>query len=137
MDEQKQDDQLEHIYNSSVLIQDVALKTYRERSTTEKGGVRGSGRFVLAVRHDDDFITIILVVVFVAAAAANADAAADDDDFSYAECSQATVKVNMRATGELIFVWFRLVLWHINNCRLFNAKSCLLIYIRYIFVNTF
>ena len=25
-----------------------------------------------------------------------------------------------------------LVLWHINHCRLFNAKSCLYIYIKYI-----
>ena len=29
-------------------------------------------------------------------------------------------------------VWFGLVLWHINHCRLFNAKSCLFIYIKYI-----
>ena len=49
MDEQRQDDQLEIIYNSSVPIQDVALKTYRERWTIEKGGGRGSGRSVLAV----------------------------------------------------------------------------------------
>ena len=54
MDEQKQDDQLETIYNSSVLIQDVALKTYRERWTIEKGGARGSGRSVLAARRDYD-----------------------------------------------------------------------------------
>ena len=32
--------------------------------------------------------------------------------------------------------WFGLVLWSINHCRLFNAKSCLYIYIKYIwFVN--
>ena len=31
MDEQRQDDHLEPIYNSSVPIQDVALKTYREK----------------------------------------------------------------------------------------------------------
>ena len=43
MDEQKQDDQLEPIYYSSVPIQDVALKTYRERWTIERGGGRGSG----------------------------------------------------------------------------------------------
>ena len=31
---------------------------------------------------------------------------------------------------------FGLVLWHINHCRLFNTKSCLYIYIKYIwFVN--
>ena len=28
--------------------------------------------------------------------------------------------------------WFGLVLWHINHCRLFNAKSSLFIYIKYI-----
>ena len=49
MDEQKQDDQLEPTYNSSVLIQDVTMKTYREQWTIEKDGVRGSGRSVLAV----------------------------------------------------------------------------------------
>ena len=51
MDEQKQDNQLEPIYNSSVPIQDVALKTYQERWTIEKGGWRGSER---SVQHDDD-----------------------------------------------------------------------------------
>ena len=40
--------------NSSVLIQDVTLKTYRERWTMEKVGGRGSGRSVLAARYDDD-----------------------------------------------------------------------------------
>ena len=49
IDEQRQDYQLEPIYNSSVPIQDVALKTYRERWTMETGGRRGSGRSVLAV----------------------------------------------------------------------------------------
>ena len=44
MDEQRQDDQLEHMYDSSVLIEDVALKTYRERWTIETGDERGSGR---------------------------------------------------------------------------------------------
>ena len=29
-------------------------------------------------------------------------------------------------------VWFGLVLWHINHCRLFNAKSYLYIHIKYI-----
>ena len=54
MDEQRQDDQLEPIYNSSVPIQDVALKTNWKRLTTEKGDRRASGRSVLMVRHDDD-----------------------------------------------------------------------------------
>ena len=52
MDEQRQDDQLEPIYNNSVPIQDVDLKTYRERWTTEMGGERG-WRF--DEDDDDDF----------------------------------------------------------------------------------
>ena len=31
-----------------------------------------------------------------------------------------------------IWIWFGWVLWHINHCRLFNAKSSLYIYIKYI-----
>ena len=54
MDEQKLADQLRPIYNSSVPIQNVAWKTCRERWTIETGSERGSGKFVLAVRHDDD-----------------------------------------------------------------------------------
>ena len=54
LDEQRQDDQLEPIYNSSVPIQDVVLKTYRERWMIVTGGRRESGRSVLAARHDDD-----------------------------------------------------------------------------------
>ena len=54
MDKQRQDDQLEPIYNSSVPIQDVALKTSQEQWTIETGGERGSERSVLVVRDDDD-----------------------------------------------------------------------------------
>ena len=38
MDEQRQDKQLDPTYNSSVPIQDVALKTHRKRWTIKKGG---------------------------------------------------------------------------------------------------
>ena len=54
MYEQMQDDQLEPIYNGSVPIQDIALKTYREQWTMEMDGERGSGKSVLAAPHDDD-----------------------------------------------------------------------------------
>ena len=54
MDEQMLDDQQEPIYHSSVPIQDVAWKTYRERQMIETGGKRGSGKSVLVARHDDD-----------------------------------------------------------------------------------
>ena len=60
MDEQRQDDQLEPIYNSSVPIQVVALKTSQEKWTIETGGRRGSGRFMLAARHDDDDSSLII-----------------------------------------------------------------------------
>ena len=51
---QKQDDLLEHTYNSDVRIRDVALKTSQRRWTIGSSGERGSGIFVLAARHDDD-----------------------------------------------------------------------------------
>ena len=54
MGKQKQDDQLEPIYNSSVPIQDVALKTYQEQWMMEIGDERGSGSSMLAAQHDDD-----------------------------------------------------------------------------------
>ena len=54
MDEQKQEDQLEPTYNSSVPIQDVALKICREQWTIEKGSEKGSGKSVLTARHNDD-----------------------------------------------------------------------------------
>ena len=54
MAKQKQDDQLEHTYNSYVRIQDVALKTWQRRWMIGRSGKRGSGISVLAARHDDD-----------------------------------------------------------------------------------
>ena len=54
MDEQRQDYQLEPIYNRFVLIQDIDLKTSHERWTIEMDGKRRSGISVLVVRHDDD-----------------------------------------------------------------------------------
>ena len=54
MDEQRQGDQLEPTYSSSVEIRGVALKTCRKRLTIGRGGERGSGIYVLMTRHDDD-----------------------------------------------------------------------------------
>ena len=42
------------LYNSSVPIQDIPLKTCRKQWTIEKGGEKESGRSMLAARHDDD-----------------------------------------------------------------------------------
>ena len=47
-------DQLESIYNSSILIQDVAWKTCREWWTIGISGGRGSEKSVLAAHDDDD-----------------------------------------------------------------------------------
>ena len=52
MDEQRQDDQLEPMYNCSVPIQDLAYKIFRERWTIETGGERGSGRSMVVARYD-------------------------------------------------------------------------------------
>ena len=57
MDKQKQDDQLETTYDSSVTIRDVAMNTYRERWTIKMGGGRGLGRSALAAWHDDDDVS--------------------------------------------------------------------------------
>ena len=54
MAKQKQDDQLEHTYSSSVGIRDVALRTCLRWWTIARSGERGSGISVLAARHDDD-----------------------------------------------------------------------------------
>ena len=54
MDEQRQDEQLEPIYNSSMTIQDMGLKTPREQWTIETGGERVSRKYLRAARHDDD-----------------------------------------------------------------------------------
>ena len=61
MDKQRQNEQLEPIYNSSVLIQDVAWRTFRERWTIEMDGKRGSGKSVLATRHVDDDEAVLIV----------------------------------------------------------------------------
>ena len=54
MGEQMQDDQLEPTYNSSVLIQDVTLRTCRKQWRIEKRGGKWSGISVLMAQHDDD-----------------------------------------------------------------------------------
>ena len=53
MDEQMQEDLLEPTYSSSVLIQDVDLKSCRKQWTIEKGDEKGSRISVLIERHED------------------------------------------------------------------------------------
>ena len=57
MNELRKDDQQEPINNSSVPIQDIALKISREQWMIETGSERVPGRSVLAARHDDDIIS--------------------------------------------------------------------------------
>ena len=54
MDEQRLDEQLEPIYHSFVLIQDLARKNCRERWTLETGDENVSEKFVLSTQYDDD-----------------------------------------------------------------------------------
>ena len=53
-DDQGLGDQLEPIYKTSVLIQDVAWKTCRERRMIGTSGERGLGKSLPVSRHDDD-----------------------------------------------------------------------------------
>ena len=64
-DEQELGNQLEPIYNSSVLIQDVAWKTDRDRWTIETSGERESGKSMLAARHDNDDIYIYIYNIYI------------------------------------------------------------------------
>ena len=59
MAEQKQENQLEHTYSSSVRIRDVALKTSQRWWTIRRSGERGSGLSVLAARHDTFLFNIL------------------------------------------------------------------------------
>ena len=54
MAKQKQVDQLEPTYSSSVRIRDVALRTCQKRWTIGRSGERGSGISVLVAWQDDD-----------------------------------------------------------------------------------
>ena len=54
MANQKQDNQLEHLYSSYVMIRDVTPKTSRRRWIIGRRVERGSRISVLAARHDDD-----------------------------------------------------------------------------------
>ena len=56
MDEQRQGDQLEPTYSSSVPIQYVALRTCRKQWTMGRGGERCLGISMLIARHDDNII---------------------------------------------------------------------------------
>ena len=63
-DKQRQYDQLEPTYNSSVTIQDVDLKVYWERWTIESGSGIGSGGSMLMAWHDDDdtYLTALILI---------------------------------------------------------------------------
>ena len=43
----------------------------------------------------------------------------------------SAARMSVIRKNEVGLVWFSLVLWHINPCWLFNAKSCFYIYIKY------
>ena len=54
IDEQKQNDQLERTYSSSVPIRDEAQRTYWKQWAIGRGSERGPGISVQIARHDDD-----------------------------------------------------------------------------------
>ena len=61
MEMQRQDDQLEPTYCSSVPIHDVTLTTCRKQWTIGRSDERGSGRSVLIARRDDDILIIFFL----------------------------------------------------------------------------
>ena len=66
MAEQKQSDQLEPTYSSSVRIRVVALRTYRKRWTMGRGGERKSEISVLMARQDEIMIyTYIYIYIYI------------------------------------------------------------------------
>ena len=65
MDEQRQDDLLALIYNTTVLVHDVDMKTCRERWTTDTGGERVSVRSILAVHDEDDGIILYYLIIIL------------------------------------------------------------------------
>ena len=69
-----------------------------------RSGKRGSGISVLAARHDDD--------------TNNSNCCPDHGYYNYILASLLSKAL----------VWFGWVLWHINYCRLFNAKYSIHIY---------
>ena len=54
IDKQRQDNQLEPIYNSSVPIQHIAFRTSRAQWKIKTDGERGSRRSMVVALHDDD-----------------------------------------------------------------------------------
>ena len=65
MAKQKQGDQLEPTYSSSVSIWGVALRTCRKRWTIGRGGEKGSGISVPMARQDDDETPMWIPLVFL------------------------------------------------------------------------
>ena len=59
MDEQRQNDQLESTYSSSVHLWNAALKTCWKQWTIERGDERGSGISALMVQQDNESFTYV------------------------------------------------------------------------------
>ena len=139
MAEQKQDDQLEHNYSSYVRIRDVALKTCQRWWTIGRSGERGPEIAVLSARHDDDddYVKILSCPTFDNSKCIYLAVVSVFDDVDYIlNCSYNFFLLWMLFLKVWFsLVWFGLVcwvLWHINLCRLFNAKSSSYLYIKYI-----
>ena len=109
MIKQRQDDQQEPTYNSSVLIQDVALKTSWKQWTIEKGGGRGSGRSILIAWHDND------------------DDDDDDDDLYNITMLQLLSQFCLYIWNNVfitIIHWFFFKTWHSQYLLLLSGYPC-------------
>ena len=96
-------DQQEFINISSVQTHDIVWKTWQEQWRIRMDGERESGKSVLSAVWLDDYVFFLKIWT--------------------QNQKQGKAIANLR---------FGCVLWHINLCWLFNAKSCFYIYIKYI-----
>ena len=138
---QKQDDQHERTFSSYVRIQVAVLKTYLGRWTIGRSGERGSGISVLPARYDDDDIYIYIGWVksfFNILLAWSTIQQFRGHLVGFGFMAYQLLPVGNSKSLVCIYIyliymiWFDVVLWHINHCRLFNAKYSLFIYIKYI-----
>ena len=107
--------QLERTYSSSVMIRGVALRIWRKRWQIGRGGEKGSGISLLMAQQDDDNEINMIWFGWVG--------------FYGISTTVDYLILNPLYTYILIYmIWFGWVLWLINHCRLFNAKSFLYIY---------
>ena len=92
---------------------------------------RGTRSPIKDMNHWITFISNLFILVEVSVEPATIFGWLDNRKMAH-QCSAYSSKEHSKLNSEFFFEWFGLVFWHINYCRLFNAKSSLYIYVKYI-----